>query len=245
MDSIGDDIAAVMLTHVDYRTGRLHDMQAITEKAHAAGAVMIWDLAHSAGALPVNMFEIKAEFAIGCTYKYLNGGPGSVAGCFVHERHHRRQDLPRLAGWWGQDKENRFQMGPDFQPIPSAEGWQLSNAPILSMAALRAALDIFDEVGMDAIRQKSMALTGYFESLLREHADRLSIEVITPADPAQRGAQLSLLTGSDGRQLFDQLTQAGVIVDWREPNVIRAAPAPLYNTFEDVWRFVQALLGKA
>lgn len=244
LEEEGQQIALVLLGGVNYYTGQFFELEKIAEAGHAQGCVMGVDLAHAVGNVPLRLHDWGYDFACWCTYKYLNGGPGSVAGCFVHERHLRRDDLPRLAGWWGHDKDTRFQMGPDFQPIPTAEGWQLSNAPVLSMAALRASLEIFDEVGMEAIRRKSVALTGYFEQLLRGHADRLGIQLITPADPAQRGAQLSLLTGPDGRKLFDQLTQAGVIVDWREPNVIRAAPAPLYNSFEDVWRLVQALLGR-
>ncbi|MEM9985073.1 MAG: kynureninase [Bacteroidota bacterium] len=237
----GAGLALVLLGGVNYYTGQFFDLAKIAAATHAQGAVAGVDLAHAVGNVPLQLHDWGFDFACWCTYKYLNGGPGSVAGCFVHERHHQDHSLPRLAGWWGHDKATRFQMGPDFMPIPSAEGWQLSNAPVLSMASLRASLDLFEEVGMDAIREKSIALTNFFEQLLREKGSHLELNIITPSDPKQRGAQLSLLTGPAGRAWFEHLTRSGVIVDWREPKVIRAAPAPLYNSFEDVWRFVEIL----
>ncbi len=241
IEEAGESLALVLLGGVNYYTGQFFDLADIASATRAQGAMAGVDLAHAVGNVPLQLHDWGFDFACWCTYKYLNGGPGSVAGCFVHERHHQNPSLPRLAGWWGHDKATRFQMGPDFDPIPSAEGWQLSNAPVLSMAALRASLDMFDEVGMSAIREKSIAMTGFFEQLVLEKVSEQEVEIITPSDPQQRGAQLSLLTGSQGRKWFEDLTQAGVIVDWREPNVIRAAPAPLYNSYEDVWRFVEIL----
>jgi kynureninase len=245
LEEEGQAVALVLLGGLNYYTGQFFELGQVAEAGHAQGCVMGVDLAHAVGNVPLHLHDWDFDFACWCTYKYLNGGPGSIAGCFIHERHLKRQDLPRLAGWWGHDKDDRFQMGPQFKPIPTAEGWSLSNSPVLAMAPLRASLAIFDEVGMPALRQKSVALTGYFENLLRERAGHLDIEVITPSDPAQRGAQLSLLTGQRGKGWFDHLTARGVIVDWREPNVIRAAPAPLYNSYEDVWRFVDLLVEDA
>lgn len=238
----GQEIALVMLGGVNYYTGQFFDLPAITRLAQAQGCVVGYDLAHAVGNVPLHLHDWGADFACWCTYKYLNSGPGGVAGAFVHARHAGRRDLPRLAGWWGHDKATRFQMGPDFHPIPTAEGWQLSNAPVLLMAALRASLALFDEVGMPALRAKSERLTAYLLDQLRTRAAHLDLEVITPTDPAARGCQLSLLTGPDGRKLFDFLSRHGVICDWREPNVIRVAPAPLYNSFEDLWRFVDWLI---
>lgn len=237
----GEQLALVLLGGVNYYTGQWFELEKITAAAHAVGAMMATDLAHAAGNVPLQLHDWGVDFACWCSYKYLNSGPGGVAGCYVHERHVAREDLPRFAGWWGHDKESRFQMGPEFQPIPTAEGWQLSNAPILSMAALRASLDIFDEVGMRALREKSQRLTGYLAYLLNTQLAEADFEVITPKEPDHRGCQLSLLTGNQGRAWFEALSAAGVICDWREPNVIRVAPTPLYNTFEEVWRFVEVL----
>jgi kynureninase len=186
------------------------------------------------------MHDWNVDFACWCSYKYLNGGPGAVAGVFVHERHATSFNLPRFAGWWGNNKQTRFLMGPDFDCLPGAEGWQLSNPPILQMAALRASLEIFDEVGMPALREKSERLTGYLESLIDEiAADR--IEIVTPRDPQQRGCQLSIRVTDATKGLLDDLTKRGIFADWREPDVIRVAPVPLYNSFEDVFRFSQIL----
>ncbi|GAB4426897.1 MAG: kynureninase [Bacteroidia bacterium] len=239
----GDTIALVLIGGVNYYTGQVFDMARIARAAHAAGCMVGFDLAHAIGNIPLHLHDWEADFACWCTYKYLNSGPGGVAGAFVHARHHNRTDLPRLAGWWGHDKATRFRMGPDFVPIPTAEGWQLSNAPILAMAALRASLDIFDEVGMAALRTKSLQLTDYLLRLLDERVARADLAVITPRDPAQRGCQLSLHAGPGGRALFDRLSARGVICDWREPDVIRAAPVPLYNSFEDLWHFADILAG--
>ena len=236
----GDEIALVMLGGVNYYTGQAFDMPAITEAGHRAGAVVGFDLAHAAGNLELKLHDWDVDFAVWCSYKYLNSGPGGVAGAFVHERHAEAFDLPRLAGWWGHDKETRFLMGPEFQPMRGAEGWQISNPPIFQMAALRASLEIFDEAGMADLREKSEKLTGYLEYLLTHIGDD-RISVITPTDPAQRGCQLSIRVKNSDRKLFEALTEQGVFVDWREPDVIRAAPAPLYNSFTDVHRFAGIL----
>ncbi|MEM9024314.1 MAG: kynureninase, partial [Bacteroidota bacterium] len=202
-----------------------------------------FDLAHAAGNVPVQLHDWGVDFACWCSYKYLNSGPGSVAGAFVHERHHQA-DLVRLAGWWGHDKEERFRMEPEFKPMPSAEAWQLSNAPVFSMAVHQAALSLHTEAGMARLREKSLQLTAYLEFVIGAVAERhgaVTFEVITPSDPEQRGCQLSILAHGQGRPLFDRLTARGVVADWREPNVIRIAPVPMYNSFEDVFRFGEAL----
>lgn len=240
----GPAIALILLPGVQYYTGQVLDMAEITRLGHAKGCVVGFDLAHAAGNIPLRLHEWGCDFACWCTYKYLNSGPGAVAGCFVHERHVERAELPRFAGWWGHDKATRFQMGPEFKPIASAEGWQISNPPILSLAAIRASLEIFHEAGrMGPLREKSEQLTGYLEFLLQALlADRIAI--ITPRDPAQRGCQLSLKVKArqiEGRILFERLAAAGVSCDWREPDVIRVAPVPLYNRFEDVYRFIEIL----
>jgi kynureninase len=239
----GASIALVLLPGVQYYSGQAFDMEAITSLAHAKGCVVGFDLAHAAGNLVLRLHDWGVDFAVWCTYKYLNSGPGSVGGCFVHERHGMRSDLPRLAGWWGHDKESRFRMRPGFRPIPGAEGWQLSNPPILSLAAIRASLDVFMEAGgMPPLREKSELLTGYLEWLLRgETGD--AVEVLTPDDPRRRGCQLSLRVTSrrGGRAVFDELETSGVTCDWREPDVIRVAPVPLYNRYEEVYRFVEIL----
>lgn len=236
----GDEIALIMLGGVNYYTGQAFDMKAITEAGHRAGAVVGFDLAHAAGNLELKLHDWNVDFAVWCSYKYLNAGPGGIAGAFVHERHAKSFDLPRFAGWWGHNKQTRFKMGPEFDPLPGAEGWQLSNPPIFQLAALRASLEIFDEAGMNVLREKSVKLTGYLESLLAGiKNDR--IEVITPHDPTSRGCQLSIRVRNADRTLFDSITERGVIADWREPDVIRVAPVPLYNSYEDVFRFAQIL----
>ncbi|MGI8811850.1 MAG: kynureninase [Pyrinomonadaceae bacterium] len=236
----GDSIALIMLGGVNYYTGQAFDLRAIAAAGHRRGSVVGFDLAHAAGNIALDLHDWDVDFAVWCTYKYLNGGPGAVAGAFVHERHSRSFDLPRFAGWWGNDKGSRFLMAPEFRPMAGAEGWQISNPPILQMAALRASLEIFAEAGMDALIAKSKALTGYLENLLDQLVDD-RIEVITPRDPSARGCQLSIRVKHSGKALFNAVSAAGVVADWREPDVIRVAPVPLYNSFADVERFAAIL----
>jgi kynureninase len=239
----GASVAMVLLPGVQYYSGEAFDIEAIARLAHAKGCIAGFDLAHAAGNLVLRLHDWNVDFAVWCTYKYLNSGPGSVGACFVHERHGERQDLPRLAGWWGHDKASRFRMEPGFRPMPGAEGWQLSNPPILSLAAIRASLDVFMEAGgMEPLRQKSVRLTGYLEWLLRAEVGD-AIEILTPADPQRRGCQLSLRVKSNapGKTVFEKLEASGVTCDWREPDVIRVAPVPLYNRYEEAYRFVEML----
>jgi kynureninase len=234
----GDSIALILLGGVNYATGQAFDMAAITKAGQRKGCVVGFDLAHAAGNIPLHLHDWGVDFAVWCSYKYLNGGPGCVAGCFVHERHARAWDLPRLAGWWGHDEKNRFMMGPDFHPMAGAEGWQLSNPPILALAALRASMEIFSEAGMERLRSKSVALTAYMEFLLGQLSSP-RVSIITPREPGRRGAQLSIRIPGEGRALCDRLTAEGVIGDWREPDTFRVAAIPLYNSYQDVYRFVQ------
>ena len=236
----GDSIALILLGGVNYYTGQAFDMAAIAEAGHRKGCVVGFDLAHAAGNLELNLHDWDVDFAAWCSYKYLNGGPGAVGGAFVHERHSQSFDLPRFAGWWGHDKETRFLMGPEFHPMPGAEGWQLSNPPIFQMSALRASLEIFDEAGMSNLCVKSVKLTGYLEHLLSQ-IDGEWVSVITPNDPNQRGCQLSIRVKHADKRLFNAITKRGVFADWREPDVIRVAPVPLYNSFSDVFRFADIL----
>jgi kynureninase len=236
----GDQIALILIGCPNYYTGQVFDMKHIAEMGHAKGCVVGFDLAHGAGNLPLQLHDSGIDFAAWCTYKYLNGGPGSVGGCFIHERHAHNAELPRFAGWWGHNKATRFNMRYDFDPIPGAEGWQLSNPPILSLAAILASLDIFEEVGMDALVAKSRKLTGYLEELVHE-IDDPRINIITPSQPKERGCQLSLQVKNADRRLFEAISEKGVIADWREPDVIRIAPAPLYNSYMDVYRFAKVL----
>ncbi len=239
----GDTLALVMLPGVQYYSGQLFDMQTITDHAHRKGCMVGFDLAHAAGNALLHLHEWDADFAVWCSYKYLNAGPGAVAGCFIHERHGRDPSLTRFAGWWGHEKATRFEMGPDFHPIPGVEGWQLSNPPILALAPLIASLDIFRRARMPQLVVKSRRLTGYLEFLVHAELDDI-FEIITPAEESRRGCQLSLrLRDGGGRALFERLPELGVIVDWREPDVIRVAPVPLYNSFQDVFYFVQTLKG--
>jgi kynureninase len=244
----GESIALILLGGVNYATGQAFDMPGITERARARGCIVGFDLAHAAGNLVLKLHEWGPDFAVWCSYKYLNGGPGCAGGCFVHERHARAWDLPRYAGWWGHEEKVRFQMGPEFQPMPGAEGWQLSNPPILALAPLRASMEIFHEVGMERLRAKSVALTGYLEFLLKELVSP-RFEVITPRESEWRGAQISIRIPAKGRAFSEELIAVGVIGDWREPDILRVAPVPLYNSYQDVYEFVRrfsaVLLGKS
>ncbi|TGE20591.1 kynureninase [Hymenobacter aquaticus] len=240
---LGDSLAVVLLGGVNYYTGQAFDMEAITRAGHAAGATVGFDLAHAAGNLELHLHDWDVDFACWCTYKYLNSGPGGTSGIYVHERFAHRPDLLRLAGWWGHDPADRFQMKKGFRPMPGAAGWQLSNAQIFPMAIHRAALAIVDEAGgMAALRRKSEKLTAYLEFLIRRlELPPQVLEIITPHQPEARGCQLSMLVHKNGRALFDYLAGAGIIADWREPNVIRLAPVPLYNSFSDVQRAGEVL----
>jgi len=235
-----DSIALIMLGGVNYYTGQKFDFEAITKAGHEIGAVVGFDLAHAAGNVELKLHDWNADFAAWCSYKYLNSGPGGIAGIFVHEKHHENKDLPRFAGWWGHDKETRFLMDDEFVPIKSAESWQLSNPPIFQLAALRASLDIFEEAGMKNLCEKSVKLTNYLEFLLSGIQDD-RIEIITPKNPNERGCQLSIRVKNADKSLFKAITERGVIADWREPDVIRVAPVPLYNSFTDCWKFAEIL----
>ena len=234
----GKQIALVLLGGVNFVTGQAFDMARIAAVGHAQGCNVGFDLAHAAGNIPLSLHDWNVDFAAWCNYKYLNSGPGAVAGCFVHERHGKNLDLPRFAGWWGNDPATRFRMQliDDFVPREGADGWQISNPPIFALAPVKASYDILDEVGIAALREKSVRLTGYLEFLLNRLETR-RFEIITPRDPSQRGCQLSLLIRDRARELLNALHTAGVVCDFREPNVIRPAPAPLYNSFHDVWEF--------
>jgi kynureninase len=242
INELGDTLALVCFGGVNFYTGQAFDMAAITKAAHGVGAVAGFDLAHAAGNLHLKLHDIGADFACWCTYKYLNSGPGSVAGAFVHQRH-LGKGLPLFAGWWGHDKAERFKMDRTFKPMPTAEAWQVSNAPVFSMAVHRVALEQFDRAGIANLRAKSEQLTAYLAFIIAEVARTTdtALEVITPHDLAQRGCQLSILAHGHGKALFNRITERGVIADWREPNVIRVAPVPMYNSFEDVCRFGQIL----
>ena len=236
----GEQIALVMMGGLNYYTGQVYDMKRIAAAARDKGCVVGFDLAHAVGNVPLELHDWKVDFAVWCTYKYLNSGPGGIAGAFVHERHHKNENLPRFAGWWGHDKQDRFLMEENFVPIPTAEGWQLSCGPILLEASLRASLEIFDEVGMGELRRKSELLTGFLEFLISA-IETDKIDIITPSDPGQRGCQLSVRVIGSDKGLFHALRKRGIITDWREPDVIRVSPAPLYNSFEEVFRFVEHL----
>ena len=245
IEELGDELALVMIGGVNYYTGQLFDMKTITEAGHKVGAFVGFDLAHAAGNINLHLHDWGVDFAAWCGYKYLNSSPGGVSGMFVHERHAYKPELPRFAGWWGYDKDTRFKMEPGFNPMRGAEGWQLSNAPVLGMAAHLASLELFDEAGMDRIGTKRDLMTAYLEFVIDDisarNQERVSFELITPRDKNKRGAQLSIMAKGQGRALFDALSELGVVADWREPNVIRVAPAPLYNSFEDCWWFGQLL----
>jgi len=240
MEKQGDEIALLMIGSTNYYTGQSFPLKKITELGHKYNCKVGFDLAHGAGNIQPNLHESGADFAVWCSYKYLNSGPGSLGGCFVHERHANNKDLKRFTGWWGHNKATRFNMRHEFDALPGAEGWQLSNPPILSMAAIKASLDVFAEAGFENIRKKSVKLTNYLEFLIEGLNDD-RIHIITPKNPEERGCQLSIQVKNADKNLHTKLTEAGVISDWREPDVIRIAPAPLYNSFEDVFRFSEKL----
>ena len=241
IDENKDSLALVMIGGVNYFTGQVFDMQAIAAAAHQAGALVGFDLAHAAGNIPLQLHDWNVDFAAWCSYKYLNSGPGSVAGAFVHQQHLKNTSLPMFAGWWGHDKKTRFLMDSTFVPMETAERWQLSNAPVFSMAACRASLDIFDEVGMEKLVEKSQKLVAYLEFIIHDINSRKNncLQIITPV--SNRGCQLSIVAHGYGKALYSKLIENGVIPDWREPNVIRCAAVPLYNSFEDLYRFGQIL----
>ncbi len=234
----GKETALVLLGGVQYYTGQFFNLKKITDAGHQVGAVVGFDLAHAVGNVPLALHDDGVDFAVWCSYKYLNSGPGAIAGAFVHEKHASEFSLPRFAGWWGHDEKERFQMKKGFIPQQGVDGWQVSNVPIFQSAAHLASLEIFDDAGMKALRKKSIALTGYLSFLLKE-IDPLGnyFTILTPSSPDDRGCQLSIFMKKNGKKVFDKLTKAGVIADWREPDVIRVAPVPLYNTFEEVFRF--------
>jgi kynureninase len=236
-----DSLAIVMMGGVNYYTGQAFDMQAIAAAAHAVGARAGFDLAHAAGNLHLQLHDWNIDFAVWCTYKYLNSGPGGTSGVFVHERHGKNPDLVRFAGWWGHDEKERFLMKKGFKPMEGAAGWQLSNAQIIPMAMHKASLELFEEAGIENLRKKSEMLTGYLEYILKEFSSHLTI--ITPSDPKQRGCQLSIIVKEDGKKLFEYLESQQIIPDWREPDVIRMSAVPMYNSFEDVFRIGEALKG--
>ncbi|MCC7302098.1 MAG: kynureninase [Bacteroidia bacterium] len=243
----GKETALVLFGGINYLSGQFFDLEAITRAAHEAGAVAGFDLAHAAGNVRLNLHHWNVDFACWCSYKYLNSGPGSVAGAFIHEKHHAK-DLPMFAGWWGHNKKDRFLMGATFDPIPTAEAWQLSNAPVLIMAAHRASLELFEQAGMERLVEKQHTLTGYLEFLIRDlnvqlekNEKAVRLEIITPLEKERRGCQLSIVAHGAGKELFTRMIESGIIADWREPNVIRVAPAPIYNSYEDCYRFRKIL----
>ena len=241
LEEQGKSIALVFVEGVNYYTGQALDLNRITRAAQAQGCRVGFDLAHGVGNIPYHLHQTGADFAVWCSYKYLNGGPGCIAGCFVHEKHRRDFKLPRLGGWWGHNKTTRFLMGPEFDPLEGAEGWQLSNPPILPLACLRAALDLFDEAGIDKLREKSVSLTGYLAFLLDHSGKSDRIRIITPRGRDERGCQLSILVKEGAKELNRKLIAQGLICDFREPDCVRVAPVPLYNSYSDVYDFVNIL----
>jgi kynureninase len=243
INAVGDELALVLIGGVNYYTGQVFDMKTITEAGHQVGAYVGWDLAHAAGNIELHLHDWQVDFAAWCSYKYMNSGPGNASGCFIHEKHHSNSELPRFAGWWGHNKERRFKMEPQFDPIQGADGWQISNLPVLSLAPYLASVELFAEIGMDALIAKRNTITAYLEFVLGEIDREVkgNFEIITPSNPSERGCQLSVFLHGEGRSLFDYLMKNGVIIDWREPNVIRLAPVPMYTSFEDIYRFGQIL----
>lgn len=240
----GESVALVLFAGVNYYTGQAFEYERITKAAHAKGCRVGFDMAHGAGNLVLKLHDWEVDFAVWCSYKYLNAGPGAIAGAFVHQKHITDPKLNKFLGWWGHDKATRFLMDSKYIPIPTVESWQLSNPPIFQLAALKASLDIFDEAGIANLRMKSELMTAYLEYLIDNNNDG-TIEIITPREHSQRGCQLSLRTKGDGKRLHERLNAAGVVCDWREPDVIRIAPVPLYNTFEDIYSFVQLLFNNS
>ncbi|MEC5167136.1 kynureninase [Flavobacterium sp. PL11] len=243
IEEVGEELALVLIGGVNYYTGQVFDIKTITAAGHKVGANVGWDLAHAAGNVKLQLHDWNVDFASWCSYKYMNSGPGNASGCFIHQKHHNDATLPRFAGWWGHNKERRFKMEQTFDPVHGADGWQISNIPILSLAPYLASVEMFDEIGMDALMQKRDLITAYLEFILYEidKETNSTFEIITPSDPADRASQLSVLLHGEGRSLFDYLMKNGVIIDWREPNVIRLAPVPLYTSFEDMYNFGQIL----
>ncbi|MBP6040768.1 MAG: kynureninase [Flavobacterium sp.] len=243
INEVGDELALVLIGGVNYYTGQVFDMKTITKAGHQVGAYVGWDLAHAAGNIELQLHDWQVDFAAWCSYKYMNSGPGNASGCFIHEKHHTNSELPRFAGWWGHNKERRFKMEPQFDPIQGADGWQISNLPILSLAPYLASVELFAEIGMETLIAKRNTITAYLEFILREIDREVkgNFEIITPSNPSERGCQLSVFLHGEGRSLFDYLMKNGVIIDWREPNVIRLAPVPMYTSFEDIYRFGQIL----
>jgi kynureninase len=244
INEVGDELALVLLGGVNYYTGQVFDMKTITEVGHKVGAKVGFDLAHAAGNIELQLHDWDIDFAAWCSYKYMNSGPGNASGCFIHEKHHTNKDLNRFGGWWGHNKERRFKMEPEYNPIVGADGWQVSNLPILSLAPYLASVEIFAEVGMDKLIQKRNQLTAYLEFILHEidkEIEGTEFEIITPNNQEERACQLSVFLHGQGRSLFDYLMKNGVITDWREPNVIRLAPAPFYCSYEDMYEFGQIL----
>ena len=244
INEVGDALALVLIGGVNYYTGQVFDMKAITEVGHKIGAMVGFDLAHAAGNIKLELHDWNIDFAAWCSYKYMNSGPGNASGCFVHEKHHANKDLSRFGGWWGHNKQRRFIMEPEYNPIVGADGWQISNLPILSLAPYLASVEMFDEVGMEKLIRKRNQLTAYLEFILHEidkEIDGTEFEIITPANQEERACQLSVFLHGQGRSLFDYLMKNGVITDWREPNVIRFAPAPFYCSYEDMYDFGQIL----
>lgn len=243
IEEVGDECALVLIGGVNYYSGEVMDMATITKAGHKVGAMVGWDLAHAAGNIELKLHDWNVDFAAWCSYKYMNSGPGNASGCFINEKYHATRDIPRFEGWWGHNKERRFLMEPVFQPEPNAHAWQISNAPILALAPYLASVEMFDKVGMPALIEKRNKIVAYLEFILKEIDKEVSgnFEIITPSNPKQRGTQLSVFLHGEGKDLFHFLMENGVIVDWREPNVIRLAPAPFYCSFEDMFEFGQIL----
>ena len=238
IDREGDSIALILLAGVNYATGQAFNISDVAKAGHEKGCIVGFDLAHAVGNVPLNLHEWGPDFGVWCSYKYLNGGPGCVAGCFVHERHAHDLETPRFAGWWGHDEKTRFEMKSEFRPMMGAEGWQVSNPPILSLAALRASMDIFHEAGIERLREKSVSLTGCLEFLLNQRVSPM-FSLITPHEAERRGSQLSIRVPNNAHKACSELAAEGILFDWREPDIIRVAPVPLYNSYQDVYRFAE------